>query len=88
MYDNGIYEKNLRYACLGCSTNKDEGIAFAERLRAEGLSTELHEANGACHGDKTALGRILEVNLQKNPYSRYLPTRKGKGIEKPEKSSP
>ncbi len=34
---------------------RDEGIAFAERLRSEGVFTELHEVKGACHGFETAL---------------------------------
>ena len=28
----------------------DEGAAFAEKLRSEGVSVELHEVKGACHG--------------------------------------
>jgi len=40
---------------------RDEGIAFAERLRSEGVQAELHEVKGACHGFEAALeSRILE----------------------------
>ena len=33
----------------------DEGVAFAEKLQSEGISTELHEVKGACHGFEVAL---------------------------------
>ena len=45
---------------------RDEGIAFAERLRSEGILTELHEVKGACHGFETALeSRIVEKAIQR-----------------------
>ena len=45
---------------------RDEGIAFAERLRSEGVFTELHEVKGACHGFETALeSRIIEESIQR-----------------------
>jgi len=45
---------------------RDEGIAFAERLRSEGVSTELHEVKGACHGFEVALkSRIAEESMQR-----------------------
>lgn len=45
---------------------RDEGIAFAERLRSEGVFTELHEVKGACHGFEAALeSRILEESIQR-----------------------
>lgn len=45
---------------------RDEGIAFAERLRSEGVFTELHEVKGACHGFETALeSRIVEKCMQR-----------------------
>ena len=45
---------------------RDEGIAFAERLRLEGVFTELHEVKGACHGFETALeSRIVEKSMQR-----------------------
>lgn len=45
---------------------RDEGIAFAERLRTEGVSTELHEVKGACHGFEAALkSRIVEEAMQR-----------------------
>lgn len=53
-----VYMGVAEFDCL-----HDEGIAFAGRLRAEGISTELHEAKGAYHGDETALGSKLEVKL-------------------------
>lgn len=34
---------------------RDEGLAFAKRLMDEGVSVELHEVKGACHGFETAL---------------------------------
>ena len=33
----------------------DEGIEFAKRLQAEGVSSEVHVVNGACHGYESAL---------------------------------
>jgi len=34
---------------------RDEGVAFAKRLRSEGVPTELHEVKGSCHGFEAAL---------------------------------
>ena len=45
---------------------RDEGIAFAERLRSEGVFTELHEVKGACHGFEAALeSRIVKKSIQR-----------------------
>ena len=50
---------------------RDEGIAFAERLRSEGVFTELHEVKGACHGFETALeSRIVKKSMQRR--SRWI----------------
>ena len=49
-----------------CRNGKMQGIAFAERLRAEGIPTELHEVKGACHGYETALGnKIVKESIQR-----------------------
>lgn len=37
----------------------DEGVAFAERLQSEGVSTELHEVKGTCHGFEAALESVI-----------------------------
>lgn len=56
-----IYMETAEFDCF-C----DEGIAFAERLRAEGIPTELHEVKGACHGYETALGnKIVKESIQR-----------------------
>ena len=56
-----VYMEVAEFDCL-----RDEGIAFAERLRAEGISTELHEVKGACHGYETALGsKIVKESIQR-----------------------
>ena len=56
-----VYMEVAEFDCL-----RDEGIAFAERLRSEGVITELHEVKGACHGFETALeSRILEKSMQR-----------------------
>ncbi|MDE6598878.1 MAG: alpha/beta hydrolase [Oscillospiraceae bacterium] len=56
-----VYMEVAEFDCL-----RDEGIAFAERLRSEGVFTELHEVKGACHGFETALeSRILEKSMQR-----------------------
>ena len=44
------YVEVAEYDCL-----HDEGIAFAERLRAEGIPVEVHEVKGTCHGYESAL---------------------------------
>ncbi len=45
---------------------RDEGIAFAERLRSEGVFTEFHEVKGACHGFEAALkSKTLEGSMQR-----------------------
>jgi len=45
---------------------RDEGIAFAERLRAEGVFTELHEVKGSCHGFEAAHeSRIVEEAIHR-----------------------
>jgi len=45
---------------------RDEGIAFAERLRSEGVFTELHEVKGACHGFEAALeSRMVEESMRR-----------------------
>lgn len=56
-----VYMEVAEFDCL-----RDEGIAFAERLRSEGVSTELYEVKGACHGFETALGsRMVEGSVQR-----------------------
>lgn len=56
-----VYMEVAEFDCL-----RDEGIAFAERLRAEGVFTELHEVKGACHGYETALeSRIVEDSMRR-----------------------
>lgn len=56
-----VYMEVAEFDCL-----RDEGIAFAERLRAEGVFTELYEVKGACHGYETVLeSRIVEKAMQR-----------------------
>ena len=43
------YVETAEFDCL-----HDEGIAFADRLKAEGISTEVHNIKGACHGYEAA----------------------------------
>ena len=43
------YAEVAEFDCL-----HDEGIAFADRLKAEGISTEVHNIKGACHGYEAA----------------------------------
>ena len=43
------YVEVAEFDCL-----HDEGIAFAHRLKAEGVATELHDIKGACHGYEAA----------------------------------
>ncbi len=55
------YIEVAEFDCL-----RDEGIAFAERLRSEGVFAELHEVKGACHGFETALeSSIVEKSMQR-----------------------
>ena len=56
-----VYMEVAEFDCL-----RDEGIAFAERLRAEGVFTELYEVKGACHGYETVLeSKIVEKAMQR-----------------------
>lgn len=56
-----VYMEVAEFDCL-----RDEGIAFAERLQAEGVFAELHEIKGACHGYETELeSRIVEESIQR-----------------------
>lgn len=56
-----VYMEVAEFDCL-----RDEGVAFAERLREEGVFTELHEVKGACHGYETALeSRMVEESIQR-----------------------
>ncbi|MEY8420608.1 alpha/beta hydrolase [Oscillospiraceae bacterium 44-5] len=60
-YFPNVYMEVAEFDCL-----HDEGIAFAERLQAEGVLTELHEVKGACHGYETILkSRIVEESMQR-----------------------
>lgn len=55
------YIEVAEFDCL-----RDEGIAFAERLRSDGVFTELHKVKGACHGFEAALeSRIAEKSMQR-----------------------
>ena len=50
------YIEVSEYDCL-----HDEGIEFAQRLETEGISVEVHDMKGTCHGYETALkSSILE----------------------------
>lgn len=56
-----VYIEVAEFDCL-----RDEGVAFAERLRSEGVFTEFHEVKGACHGFEAALeSRIVEEVMQR-----------------------
>lgn len=44
------YVETAEFDCL-----HDEGVAFAKRLKSEGVTAELHEVKGACHGFEAAL---------------------------------
>ena len=48
------YIEVAEYDCL-----HDEGVEFADRLRSEGISAEVHEIKGACHGYESALKSSL-----------------------------
>ncbi len=55
------YIEVAEFDCL-----RDEGVAFAERLRSEGVFTELHEVKGACHGFEAALdSRIVKESMER-----------------------
>ena len=43
------YIESAEYDCL-----HDEGIEFAEKLKAQGIPVELHDMKGTCHGYETA----------------------------------
>lgn len=45
-----VYIEVAEFDCL-----RDEGIAFAEKLRMADIPVELHEIKGACHGFETAV---------------------------------
>lgn len=44
------YVEVAEFDCL-----HDEGMAFAKKLQLEGISVELHEVKGACHGFEAAM---------------------------------
>ena len=48
------YVEVAEFDCL-----HDEGVAFCERLKNAGVSTELHEVRGGCHGYETATNSLL-----------------------------
>ena len=48
------YMEVAEYDCL-----HDEGVAFCEKLKKAGVSTELHEVKGGCHGYETATNSLL-----------------------------
>lgn len=48
------YMEVAEFDCL-----HDEGVAFCERLKKAGVSTELHEIKGGCHGYETATNSLL-----------------------------
>ena len=43
------YIEAAEYDCL-----HDEGLEFAEKLKAQGIPVELHDMKGTCHGYETA----------------------------------
>ena len=51
------YVEVAEFDCL-----HDEGIAFAEKLQAEGISVELHEVKGACHGFEAAMESTIVMD--------------------------
>jgi len=48
------YMEVAEFDCL-----HDEGVAFCEKLKKVGVSTELHEIKGGCHGYETATDSLL-----------------------------
>ena len=44
------YIETAEYDCL-----HDEGIEFAEKLKAQGITVQVHDMKGTCHGYETAL---------------------------------
>ena len=62
----GFPETYIEVAEFDCL--HDDGIAFANRLEAEGIKVELHEVRKACHGFEVA----FESNLVKESLSRRL----------------
>lgn len=38
------------------------GVAFAEKLQLEGISVELHEVKGACHGFEAAMESTIVMD--------------------------
>lgn len=53
----GFPETYIEVAEFDCL--HDDGIAFANRLEAEGIKVELHEVKKACHGFEVAFGSNL-----------------------------
>ncbi len=45
-----VYLEVAEFDCL-----HDEGLAFAKRLKADGISVEVHDVKGACHGYESVL---------------------------------
>ena len=43
------YIEAAEYDCL-----HDEGIEFAEKLKAQGITVQAHDMKGTCHGYETA----------------------------------
>lgn len=48
------YMEVAEFDCL-----HDEGVAFNEKLKRAGVTTEFHEIKGGCHGYETATGSLL-----------------------------
>lgn len=44
------YIEAAEYDCL-----RDEGIEFAEKLKAQGITVQAHDMKGTCHGYETAI---------------------------------
>lgn len=62
----GFPETYIEVAEFDCL--HDEGVAFAERLKNEGVKVELHEVEGSCHGYEIA----LESSLVRRSVSRRI----------------